>query len=140
MPRTGLTAQDAHVAGYALEEGIGLVVAINKWDIVEDKTQSTFDEYVADLRREAPFLAFAPIVSISAKTGQRVERVLEAALEIAAERRRRVPTAALNAWLRDVTAAPAAVIRRAASSRASSTRRRSRSSRRRSCSSPTARS
>jgi GTP-binding protein len=99
----GLTAQDAHVAGYAVEEGIGLVVAINKWDIVEDKTQHTFDEYVADLRREAPFLAFAPIVSISARTGQRVERVIEAALEIAAERRRRVPTAALNAWLRDVT-------------------------------------
>jgi GTP-binding protein len=99
----GLTAQDAHVAGYALEEGIGLVVAINKWDIVEDKTQSTFDEYVADLRREAPFLSFAPIISISAKTGQRVERVIEAALEIAAERRRRVPTAALNSWLREVT-------------------------------------
>jgi GTP-binding protein len=99
----GLTAQDAHVAGYALEEGIGLVVAINKWDIVEDKTQSTFDEYVASLRREAPFLSFAPVVSISAKTGQRVERVVEAALEIAAERRRRIPTPALNAWLREVT-------------------------------------
>jgi GTP-binding protein len=99
----GLTAQDAHVAGYALEEGIGLVVAINKWDVVEDKTMHTFDEYVADLRRDAPYLSFAPIVSISAKTGQRVERVVEAALEIAAERRRRVPTAALNAWLRDTT-------------------------------------
>ena len=99
----GLTAQDAHVAGYALDEGIGLVVAINKWDLVENKTQATFDEYVARLRREAPFLSFAPIVSISARTGQRVERVLEAALEIAAERRRRVPTAALNAWLRETT-------------------------------------
>jgi len=99
----GLTAQDAHVAGYAVDEGIGLVVAINKWDLVEDKTQSTFDEYVTELRRDAPFLGFAPIVSISAKTGQRVERVLEAALEIAAERRRRIPTAALNAWLREVT-------------------------------------
>ncbi len=98
----GLTAQDAHVAGYALDEGIGVVVALNKWDIVE-KDEHTFDEYVADLRRETPFLSFAPIVSISAKTGQRVERVLEAALEIAAERRRRIPTAALNSWLREVT-------------------------------------
>jgi GTPase len=98
----GLTAQDAHVAGYALEEGIGVVVAINKWDVVE-KTEHTFDEYVDRLRREAPFLSFAPIVSISARTGQRVERVLDAALEIAAERRRRIPTAALNSWLRDVT-------------------------------------
>jgi GTP-binding protein len=100
----GLTAQDDHVAGYALEEGAGLVLAINKWDLVEEKTDKTFDEYVARLRRHAPFLANSPIVSISAKTGQRVERVLEAALEIAAERRRRIPTPALNSWLRDVTA------------------------------------
>ncbi len=98
----GLTAQDAHVAGYALDEGIGLVVAINKWDVIE-KEEHTFDEYVAVLRQEAPYLAFAPIISISAKTGQRVERIVGAALEIAAERRRRIPTAALNAWLRDVT-------------------------------------
>jgi len=100
--RDGLTAQDAHVAGYAIEEGSGVVLAVNKWDLVE-KDADTFDEYAARLRRQAPFLDFAPIVSISAKTGQRAGRVLEAALEIAAERRRRIPTAALNAWLRDVT-------------------------------------
>jgi GTP-binding protein len=107
----GLTAQDDHVAGYALEEGAGLVLAVNKWDVVE-KDEHTFDEYVARMRRQAPFLDLAPIVSISAKTGLRVERVLEAALEIAAERRRRVPTPALNAWLRDVTARrPPATVR-----------------------------
>ena len=55
------------------------------------------------IRQQAPFLDFAPIIAISAKTGQRVGRVLEAALEIAAERRRRIPTAALNAWLREAT-------------------------------------
>jgi GTP-binding protein len=98
----GLTAQDEHVAGYALEEGIGLVLAINKWDIVE-KDENTFDEYAGRIRRQARFLDLAPILSISARSGQRVGRVLEAALEIAAERRRRVPTAALNAWLRDAT-------------------------------------
>jgi len=107
----GLTAQDAHVSGYALDEGTGLVIAINKWDLVE-KDDHTFDEFVAKLRRQAPFLAKTPILSISAHTGQRVERVLEAALEIAAERRRRVPTPALNAWLRDVTARrPPATVR-----------------------------
>ncbi len=107
----GLTAQDAHVSGYALDEGTGLVIAINKWDLVE-KDGHTFDEYVAKLRRDAPFLARTPILSISAHTGQRVERVLEAALEIAAERRRRVPTPALNAWLREVTARrPPATVR-----------------------------
>ena len=48
----GLTAQDAHVAGYVIEEGKGLVIAVNKWDIVEDKTHKTFDEFSANLRRE----------------------------------------------------------------------------------------
>jgi GTP-binding protein len=98
----GLTAQDDHVAGYALDEGAGLVIAINKWDLVE-KDEHTFDGYADRMRRQAPFLDISPIVAISAKTGQRVGRVLEAALEIAAERRRRIPTAALNAWLREVT-------------------------------------
>jgi GTP-binding protein len=98
----GLTAQDAHVAGYVVDDGVGLVIAINKWDVVE-KTGTTFDEYVADVRREAPFLEFAPVIAISAKTGQRVERVLETAVEIAAERRRRVPTGALNSLLREIT-------------------------------------
>jgi len=107
----GLTAQDDHVAGYALEEGTGLILAINKWDIIE-KDEDTFDEFAADIRRDAPFLDIAPIVAISAKTGQRVGRVLEAALEIAAERRRRIPTAALNAWLRDASARrPASSVR-----------------------------
>ena len=74
----GLTAQDAHVAGYVVEEGKGLVIAVNKWDLVAEKTDRTFDQYVEWIRNEVPFLDFAPIVSISAKTGQRVGRVLEA--------------------------------------------------------------
>src|SRR5207244_8479542 len=67
----GLTAQDAHVAGFVVEEGKGLVLAVNKWDLVEEKTDRTFDEYVAAIRSEVPFLDFAPVVSISAKAGQR---------------------------------------------------------------------
>jgi GTP-binding protein len=96
----GLTAQDAHVAGYVVEEGRGLVVAVNKWDIVEDKTDRTFDQYVEWIRNEVPFLDFAPVVSISAKTGQRVGRVLELAIDIWGERRKRIPTAELNRVLR----------------------------------------
>ncbi|OGO52797.1 MAG: ribosome biogenesis GTPase Der [Chloroflexi bacterium RBG_16_70_13] len=92
----GLTAQDAHIAGYVVEEGKGLVVAVNKWDAVEDKKGSTFDQYVEWIRHEAPFLDFAPIVSISAKTGQRIGRVLELAVDVWAERRKRVPTGELN--------------------------------------------
>jgi GTP-binding protein len=92
----GLTAQDAHIAGYVVEEGKGLVIAVNKWDAVEEKKDSTFDQYVEWIRHEAPFLDFAPVVSISAKTGQRVHRVLELAVDVWAERRKRVPTGELN--------------------------------------------
>jgi GTP-binding protein len=99
----GLTSQDAHVAGYAVEEGKGLVVAVNKWDLVEDKTDRTFDQYIEWIRSDAPFLDFAPVVSISAKTGQRVGRVLELAVDIWAERRKRVPTGELNRMLMAAT-------------------------------------
>ena len=98
----GLTAQDAHIAGYVVEEGRGLVIAVNKWDAVEDKTGKTFDQYIDWIRADAPFLDFAPVVSLSAKTGQRVERALELAVDVWGEWRRRIPTAELN---RVVTAA-----------------------------------
>ncbi|HEX2626462.1 MAG TPA: ribosome biogenesis GTPase Der [Candidatus Limnocylindrales bacterium] len=97
----GLTAQDAHIAGFVVDEGRGLVVAVNKWDAVEEKTGNTFDQYVEWIRHEAPFLEFAPIVSISAKTGQRISRVLELAVDIWAERRRRVSTGELNRLVGD---------------------------------------
>ena len=99
----GLTSQDAHVAGYVVEEGKGLVIAVNKWDLVADKTDRTFDQYTEWIRNEVPFLDFAPILSISAKTGQRVGRVLEAAVDIWGERRKRVPTGELNRMLMAAT-------------------------------------
>jgi GTP-binding protein len=101
--KDGLTAQDAHVAGYVVDEGVGLVIAINKWDLVE-KDGKTFEEYVSRIRRQAPFLHFAPVVAISALTGQRAGRVLDDALTIAAERRRRIPTARLNNVLSEAVA------------------------------------
>jgi GTPase len=99
----GLTSQDAHVAGYVVEEGKGLVIAVNKWDLVAEKTDRTFDQYTEWIRSEVPFLDFAPIVSISAKTGQRVGRVLELAVDIWAERRRRIPTGELNRLVTSAT-------------------------------------
>jgi GTP-binding protein len=95
----GLTAQDAHVAGYVVEEGKGLVVAVNKWDLVAEKSDKTFDQYVEWIRHEAPFLDLAPVVSVSAKSGQRVAKVLELAVDVWGERRRRVPTGELNRLL-----------------------------------------
>jgi len=96
----GLTAQDAHVAGFVAEEGRGLVIALNKWDLLAEKTDRTFDEYVDSMRREVPFLDFAPFVSISAKSGQRVGRVLELAVDVWGERRKRIPTPELNRVIR----------------------------------------
>jgi GTP-binding protein len=98
----GFTAQDAHIAGYVVEEGRGLVIAVNKWDAVEGKTGQTFDTYVTWIRTEVPFLDFAPVISISALTGQRVDKVLEMAVDAWAERRRRISTGELN---RIITAA-----------------------------------
>jgi GTP-binding protein len=69
-----------------------------------EKDGKTFEEYVARVRGSAPFLSFAPIIAISALTGQRAGRILDAALAIAEERRRRVPTAALNNVLSDAVA------------------------------------
>ena len=99
----GLAAQDAHVAGYVVDEGVGLVLAINKWDLVE-KDDKTFEQFVARIHAEAPFLDFAPVVAISALTGQRAGRVLEAAVAVAAERRRRIPTSRLNKVLSEAVA------------------------------------
>lgn len=96
----GLTAQDAHVAGFVVEEGRGLVIALNKWDLLEEKTDRSFDEYVSALRAESRFLDFAPIVSISAKTGQRVGKVLELAVDVWGERRKRISTPDLNRVIR----------------------------------------
>lgn len=96
----GLTAQDAHVAGFVAEEGRGLVLALNKWDLLAEKTDRSFDAYVSSMRGEVPFLDFAPVVSISAKTGQRVGRVLELAVDVWGERRKRIPTPELNRVIR----------------------------------------
>ena len=100
----GYTAQDAHVVGYVLEAGKGVVLVINKWDVVE-KDGHTADAWLKVLRREAPYLAWADIVFASAQTGQRVERILREARRVADERYRRVPTADLNKVVTDAVRA-----------------------------------
>jgi GTP-binding protein len=91
----GYTAQDAHVVGHVLEAGKGLVLVLNKWDAVE-KDEKTADEILKRLRRDAPYLSWADIVFASAKTGSRLDRILEEARRVAEERYRRVPTGELN--------------------------------------------
>jgi GTP-binding protein len=95
----GFTTQDLHIAGYVEEQKKGLVVAVNKWDVIE-KDHSTMDEWRADAARELDFMAYAPVVFISAKLGQRVGQVIDTALSVLEQRQKRVSTAALNRVLR----------------------------------------
>jgi GTP-binding protein len=92
----GVAAQDAHVAGYIQDAAKGVILVLNKWDLVE-KNPRIQAESTREVRRELQFLPYAPLVFISALTGQRVTRVLDAALAAAAEREKRISTAQLNA-------------------------------------------
>jgi GTP-binding protein len=99
----GFTAQDLHIAGFVEEQKKGIVVVVNKWDLIE-KDSRTMDEYRDEAKRQLDFLPYAPLVFISAKFGQRVQNVLEMALLVEAERRKRISTSAINKLLRDSVA------------------------------------
>lgn len=94
-----LVAQDAHVAGFVQQEGTGLVVAVNKWDLIE-KDSRTMPEYERAIREELKFMPYVPIIFISAVTGQRIQHVLDLALSIRAERAKRISTGLLNEAVR----------------------------------------
>ena len=96
----GITAQDTHVAGMILEQLKGVAILVNKWDLIV-KDNETFNAFTRQVREAFKFIPYAPLLFISAKSGQRVDQVLPLALEIAQERQRRVPTSELNALLRD---------------------------------------
>ena len=101
--RDGITAQDVHIAGYVVEAGRGLVLALNKWDLLtaEEKEEKVWRRKI---REQLSFAAWAPVSYISAKTGQRVAQPLEVALKVIEERRHRIPTPELNRWLRSMLA------------------------------------
>jgi GTP-binding protein len=99
----GFTAQDLHIAGYVEEQKKGIVVVVNKWDLIE-KDSSTMDLYRDEAKRQLDFLPYAPLVVISSKFGQRVQNVLEMALLVETERRKRISTSSLNKLLRESVA------------------------------------
>jgi len=99
----GVTAQDAHIAGYILEAAKSVVVVVNKWDLVEKDTY-TMQAYLEHVRRALRFLDYVPVLFISALTGQRVDRVLPTALRVQEERLIRIPTAELNRILQEAIA------------------------------------
>jgi GTPase len=92
---TGITAQDAHIAGFVLDEWKSCVVIVNKWDIVE-KDAFTMEEYTRKIRADLNFMDYVPLLFISAKTSQRVDQVLPMALRVQEERLARLTTSKIN--------------------------------------------
>ena len=91
----GVTEQDTKVAGIAHEEGKGCIFVINKWDLVE-KDNKTLGNYTNEIRDMFPFMNYAPILFVSAKTNQRMNKILDTVDQVAAEHSKRVSTSQLN--------------------------------------------
>lgn len=108
----GITSQDAHIAGFVTDAYKGIILLLNKWDLVP-KDHHTFDEYVRITRANFRFLEYAPVLSISALTGQRVAKAVDTAIAVQQERQKRIPTALLNKLVRDAVEAhpPHATVR-----------------------------
>jgi len=92
---TGITSQDAHIAGFILDEWKSCVVIVNKWDAVE-KDSFTMEEFTKRVRNDLNFMDYVPLLFISAKTGQRVDQVLPMALRVQEERLARLSTSKIN--------------------------------------------
>jgi GTP-binding protein len=97
--------QDAAIGGEADRAGRGIIIIANKWDLVKARGSTFVESFDDEVRRRMKFLDYAPILHISALTGERAPKVLELIDKVAASRRKRVPTPALNKFLEAVTAA-----------------------------------
>lgn len=95
----GFTEQDSKVAGYAHDKGKACVIAVNKWDAVEGKTDKTMNDMRKKLETDFSFMSYAPFLFISAKTGQRVEKLFGLINEVYEQHSRRISTGVLNDML-----------------------------------------
>lgn len=102
----GVTALDANIAGYAVDAGCSIILAVNKWDAVADKETNTAVEFERGLRDKMKFLEWAPVITISALTGQRVERILSLVVRADEARNRRISTSQLNDFFERAIAQP----------------------------------
>jgi GTP-binding protein len=98
----GMHNQDLRIATQAWERGTGLILAVNKWDLVAEKDANTARQGQEALIAKAPFLRYVPFVYVSAVTGQRVRNILDLILEVAASRELRVPTSEVNKVLAEL--------------------------------------
>jgi GTP-binding protein len=94
----GITKQDKHIAGYAKEAGRGIIIVVNKWDLVKDKTIKDFE---AEVRAEFPFISYAPIVFLSALTTKRIHTLMPEVIKVADNIKREVKTSLLNDVIMD---------------------------------------
>jgi GTPase len=101
----GATDHDAAIGGEVDRAGRGIVIVANKWDLVKDRGQDFSKTFDDETRRHMRFLDYAPILHISALTGERMPKILETIDRIAEARRKRIPTPALNKFVEEVTAA-----------------------------------
>jgi len=101
----GATDQDATIAGEADRFGKGIVIVANKWDLMKDRGPDFVKEFDEALRRQLKFLDWAPVLHISAQTGERASKLLEMIDKVSASRRQRVKTGDLNKFVERVTAA-----------------------------------
>ena len=99
----GFTEQDSKVAGYAHDQGKACIIAVNKWDAVE-KDSYTMDKMRKQLEKDFSFMSYAPILFISAKTGQRLDKLFETIQYVDVQNGTRIPTGALNEMLARSTA------------------------------------
>lgn len=99
----GVTEQDQKIASYASRKYKSIIIAINKWDLIE-KDNSTFGKMVRDIKENLSFIDYAPIIFISALTNLRVRKILEEIIKIDKESRKRIPTSELNVFLSKITA------------------------------------
>ena len=102
----GVTALDANIAGYALDAGCSIIIAVNKWDALVDKETNTAAEFERSLRDKMKFLDWAPVITISALTGQRLERILPLVVRADEARNRRIQTSQLNDFFERAIAQP----------------------------------
>ena len=96
----GITAQDMHIAGIIAEQGVSIVIVVNKWDAVSSEVRRERANVETEVREALKFMAYIPVLFISALTGQRVKHVLPTALEVVEARYQRISTGALNDVLR----------------------------------------
>jgi GTP-binding protein len=102
----GITHLDANIGGYAVDSGCSVIIVVNKWDALEEKETNTIYEFERELRRHVKFLEWAPMVTISALTGQRVTNILPLVVKANEARNLRIPTAQLNKFFEDSISQP----------------------------------